>query len=160
MFIVKTIKSFQRFVVFLLPLLQAAITSLSLNIFFKQCIIFLLCLFTLCRIFTVFNRLFCYLKFCLFRHAQVVILNSILPALCAPTAADAVLFPVRPPVSPADTVASVLIVCFCSSLRSDSFTPGYSIPIALAASSPVAAPAAPAATLLLCIAATAPPRMA
>ncbi len=37
----------------------------------------------------------------------------------------------------------------------------YSIPaIARAASSPVAAPVAPAATLLPCIAATAPPRMA
>ncbi|HAH3691865.1 TPA: hypothetical protein GF146_23875 [Escherichia coli] len=50
------------------------------------------------------------------------------------------MFPVRPPASPADTVASVLIVCFSSSLRSDCFTPGYNIPaIALATNSPVAA---------------------
>ena len=46
------------------------------NIFLTQSIIFLLRLFALCRIFTIFKRLFCYLKLCLFRHAQVVILNN------------------------------------------------------------------------------------
>ena len=81
-------------------------------------------------------------------QCQRVILSRILPCL-PPATAEPVLSPASPPAIPADIVASALTVCFCSSLSVDkSLTSGYSIPaIAFAASSPVAAPAAPAAAL-------------
>ncbi|MNI65497.1 hypothetical protein D3C73_1210090 [compost metagenome] len=80
---------------------------------------------------------------------------------CAPAAADDELSPARAPAIPADRLASMLMVCFSASLSSLTRLSGYITSIiAFAASSPVTAPAAPAAALFPCIAAAAPPSIA